>query len=481
MVKIARPAIVLLCLLVPSLGRAEPIVVASKKFTESVILGEIAADLARQAGYQVEHKAELGGSRILFSALEAGEIDVYAEYSGTLEQELLRGQAIDKALAARGIVRSAALGFDNTYALGMRKQHAQALGIRSITDLVRHPDLRVGLSAEFLGRQDGWPGLVQRYGLEHAPRAIDHDLAYRGLADEQLDVIDVYRTDAEIAVHDLVVLADDLHYFPQYQAMWLYRVELDQRAAAFVDALRATTGKLDEGTMRAMNARVRVDGQSAPAAAAGFLGSSVVAGHALWQRLAVATLEHMMLVLSSMLAAVVMGVGTGVMGFKFGRLRQPLLAAVGVLQTIPSLALLVLMIPLFGIGALPAIVALFLYSLLPIVRGTVSGLLSIPKELEESAVALGLGARRTMRQIQLPLALPSIMNGIKTAAVINVGTATLGALIGAGGYGQAILAGIRLDDRALLLEGAIPAAGLALATAWLFDRIERRLVSPGLQ
>ena len=479
--KVARLAIVLLCLLVASLGRTEPIVVASKKFTESVILGEIAADLARQAGYQVEHKAELGGSRILFSALEAGEIDVYAEYSGTLEQELLRGQAIDKALAVRGIVRSATLGFDNTYALGMRKQHAQALGIRSISDLVRYPDLRVGLSAEFLGRQDGWPGLVQRYGLEHAARAIDHDLAYRGLADEQLDVIDVYRTDAEIAVHDLVVLSDDLHYFPQYQAMWLYRVELGQRAAVFVDALRATTGKLDEGTMRAMNARVRVDGLSARAAAAGFLGSSVVAGQALWQRLMVATLEHMMLVLSSMLAAVVIGVGAGVMGFKIGRIRQPLLAAVGVLQTIPSLALLVLMIPLFGIGALPAIVALFLYSLLPIVRGTVSGLLSIPKEIEESAVALGLGARRTMRQIQLPLALPSIMNGIKTAAVINVGTATLGALIGAGGYGQAILAGIRLDDRAMLLEGAIPAAVLALLTAWLFDFIERRLVSPGLQ
>lgn len=470
----------LLCLAwVPA--HSEPIVVASKKFTESVVLGEIAADIAKQAGYEVEHRAELGGSRILFSALAAGEIDLYAEYSGTLEQELLRGQDIATALQAQGIVRSAALGFDNTYALGMRKQQAYDLGIQSISDLLGHPDLRVGLSAEFLGRQDGWPGLAQRYGLSHTPRAIDHDLAYRGLADGQLDVIDLYRTDAEIEVHDLFVLSDDLNHFPQYQAMWLYRAELSQRAEAFVDALKATAGQIDEGAMRAMNARVRVDGQTASAVAAEFLGHETAVDQSLWQRLIAATLEHMILVLSSMLAAVIIGVGSGVIGFRSSRLRQPLLAVVGVLQTIPSLALLVLMIPLFGIGALPAIVALFLYSLLPIVRGTVSGLESIPRELEESALALGLGAGRTLRQIQLPLALPSIMNGIKTAAVINVGTATLGALIGAGGYGQAILAGIRLDDRALLLEGAIPAAVLALLTAWMFDHIERRLVSPGLQ
>jgi osmoprotectant transport system permease protein len=143
------------------------------------------------------------------------------------------------------------------------------------------------------------------------------------------------------------------------------------------------------------------------------------------------------------------------------------LGLTGAIQTIPALALLVFMIPWFGIGAWPAIAALFLYSLLPIVRNTHLGLRAIPGDVRESAIVLGLPAAARLRLVELPLAAPSMLAGVKTAAVINIGTATLGALIGAGGYGEPILTGIRLDDMELILEGAVPAALLALLVHWI--------------
>ncbi len=132
-------------------------------------------------------------------------------------------------------------------------------------------------------------------------------------------------------------------------------------------------------------------------------------------------------------------------------------------------------------GTATAIAALFLYSLLPIVRNTHTGLVGIDAALIDSADALGLPAGARLRLVELPLALPAILAGIKTSAVINIGTATLGALIGAGGYGQPILTGIRLDDMGLILEGAVPAAGLAIIAQLGFDALERRLVPKGLR
>jgi osmoprotectant transport system permease protein len=160
---------------------------------------------------------------------------------------------------------------------------------------------------------------------------------------------------------------------------------------------------------------------------------------------------------------------------------QVVLGVCGVLQTLPSLALLVFFIGFLGLGALPAIAALFLYSLLPILRNTHSGLLGIPGELLETADALGLSRRARLLAVELPIALPAILTGIKTAVVINIGTATLGAFIGAGGYGQPILTGIRLDDYGRVLEGALPAAGMAVLAQLLLDYIERLVVSPGLR
>jgi osmoprotectant transport system permease protein len=469
-----------------SQAAGQALVIGSKNFTEAVILGEIGAGLARRQGLQVEHRRQLGGTRILWRALENGQIDAYAEYTGTLAAELLQMPGADNAalrwaLAQRGLAMTGPLGFDNTYALGMRAGRANELGIATLSDLRAHPQLKLGLSNEFMQRADGWPGLRDAYGLPQQPDGLDHDLAYRALASGAIDATDLYSTDAEIPYHGLVVLDDDRHYFPSYAAVYLYRADLAERAPAWAQALRGMAGRIDAAAMQRLNARVKLGHEKESDVAADWLGVEAPAtgGRAarIWQR----TGEHLALVGISLGFALLVALPLGVLAARRPRLGQVVLSATGVLQTLPSLAVFVFMIPLFGIGAKPAIAALFLYSLLPIVRNTHAGLTGIPLELRETAAAIGLPPRTRLWRIELPLALRTILAGIKTAAVINVGTATLGALIGAGGYGQPILAGIRLDDIGLILEGAVPAAVLALLVQGVFELVERALTPRGLR
>ena len=155
--------------------------------------------------------------------------------------------------------------------------------------------------------------------------------------------------------------------------------------------------------------------------------------------------------------------------------------SVEVIQTIPSLALLVFMIPFLGIGQSPALVALFLYALLPIVRNTYTGMIGIDRQLLEMAGVLGLSRWQTLSRIELPLASLSIMAGVKTSAVVTVGTATLAAFIGGGGLGTLIVRGLALNDNALILAGAIPSALLALAIHGGFVLLDRTLIPRGLR
>ncbi len=471
---------------------AAPVTVGSKKFTESVVLGEIAAGLARANGYEAVHRRDLGGTQVVWGAILAGELDVYAEYTGTLEQETLArevsaGSTVAAELERLGVGASKPLGFNNTYALAVTKATAARMRLRAISDLRAHPEARLRFGNEFMDRKDGWPALRVAYDLPHADvRGLDHDLAYRGLEAGDLDVMDAYSTDAEIAHYDLVVLDDDRGHFPKYEAIYVWRSDLEARAPKLVEALRGLAGRIPEAKMAAMNKRAKLDRVPEAQVAADFLAETVGAEvevhtrgflERLWER----TAEHLVLVAVSLGAAIVVAIPLGILAWRSRALGSGILGAVGVVQTIPSLALLVFMIPLLGIGAAPAMVALFLYSLLPIVRNTYAGLAGIAPGLRESAEALGLPAGARLRLIELPLAAPSILAGIKTSAVINVGTATLGALIGAGGYGQPILTGIRLDDVGLILEGAVPAALLALLAQGLFDLLERLVVPVGLR
>lgn len=464
---------------------AAPVVVGSKAFTESVILGEIATQLLRDAGIEARHRRELGGTTVLWSSLRRGDVACYAEYTGTLRAEIYAGEALatdaglNTLLQRDGVWASSSLGFDNTYVLGVRRQLSEKRSVTRLSDLASHPELRFAFSNEFLDRADGWRGLRAAYGLPQTDvRGMDHDLAYRALAAGSIDVTDLYSTDAEIAYYDLVALRDDRHYFPAYDAMFLCRADVAPDVRAAFEKL---AGRIDAQAMARLNARAKLDHVPEAKVAQGFLRDALgvespIARDPRTARLLRRTLEHLFMVGLSMLAAVPMAVVLGIAAFRHAALSRPIFAIADVLQTVPALAMLVFFIPLLGIGYAPAVAALFVYSLLPMLRNTHAGLADIPQDLRDSAEVLGLSPLAKLRFIEMPLAARSIFAGIKTAAVINVGTATLGALIGAGGYGQSILTGIRLDDHVLILEGAIPAALLALVVQQGFGKLERRWV-----
>jgi osmoprotectant transport system permease protein len=484
-----RIVLALLALLLALPAQADTLRIGSKRFTESYILGEV---LRREVEGKVpvEHRPGLGNTGIVFAALKAGSIDLYPEYSGTISKEILKLDGnpnldqINRALAPQGLGVAVRLGFNNTYALAMREERAGSLGIRTLSDLARHPDLKLGLSQEFIGREDGWPGLKAAYRLPYAtPSGLDHGLAYEAIAAGRIDVMDIYSTDAKIERYKLRVLEDDRKYFPGYEGVLLYRLEVPKRFPEAWRALEGLAGRIDERRMIRMNAAAELEGKSFAEAAAlidaesgpqraarrNFL--SALFGPDFWRL----TGEHLLLVFVSLAASIGVGVPLGVIAAKVPKSEQIVLGAVGLIQTIPSLALLAFLIALTGtIGTWPALIALFLYALLPIVRNTCTGLTGIVRGMRQAAMALGLEARDRLWLIEVPLALPSILAGVKTSAVINVGTATIAAFIGAGGYGERIASGLALNDNATLLAGAIPAAVLAVLIQSAFELCERQ-------
>ncbi len=481
--------------------------VGSKRFTESYILGEILTQTAATAG-PAQHRQGLGNTAIVLAALRSGDIDVYPEYLGTIDLEILKNPqptTIDQmraALQPLGLGVAVPLGFSNGYALAMRGRDAGDPGIARLSDLARRPDLHVGLSHEFLGRADGWPGLARRYGLPQTPRGLDHGIAYEALAQRQIDVTDIYSTDAKIRQYGLRVLDDDLHYFPRYDAVLLYRLDLPRRFPAAWRAIGALEGRISADAMIGMNAAAELDGDSFAAIAKDWIAKHTGIGrvdgkpvHPTGARsdpegvrrdgllaktfgngFATLARQHLLLVCAAVLLGCLAGVPLGILAALVPRLRQVVLALAGMLQTVPSLALLAILIPLLGrIGTVPALVALCAYALLPIVRNTCTGLLQVPAGLRTAALALGLTRAQALLTVELPLAAPVILAGVKTAAVMSVGTATIAAFIGAGGFGERITTGLALNDNDMLLAGAIPAALLALLTQAGFEMVERLL------
>ena len=448
--------------------------VGSKRFTESYILGEL---LAQVSGGQ--HRPGLGNTAILYEALKSGAIDVYPEYTGTIAREILKVEEdlslaqLNQRLQPLGLAASLPLGFSNSYALGTR------LDIESISDLAKLPQARIGLSHEFLGRRDGWPGLSQAYALPQQPRGLDHGLAYEALAAGEVDVIDLYSTDAKIERYRIRVLRDDRRFFPSYDALLLHRIDAPARFPAAFEAFRRL--KLDNATMIRLNARAEIDKLPFAQVAAGYLGqassgrrtlASAVFAPDFGRLLA----EHLGLVFGSLAAAAALGVPLGIAAARSNALAQPVLLACGLIQTVPALALLAFLIPVTGtIGVWPALIALFLYALLPITRNTHAGLVQVSAGLVQAGTAVGLTRRQLLAYVKLPLAAPTIMAGVKTSAVINVGTATIAAFVGAGGFGERIAQGLALNDHATLLAGALPAAALALGVHVLFEAGERLL------
>ena len=465
--------------------------VGSKKFTESVILGWMGTHLIRSGGLSATHREELGGSRFLWEALLRGDIDAYPEYTGTLLREILADtdatrETLADTLAQYGVAMTRPLGFNNTYALGMRADHADSLGLRTIGDLRDHPDLAFGFTNEFMDRGDGWPSLKAAYNLPQSARGIDHDIAYRGLQSGQLDLIDLYSTDAEIERYDLRILEDTRDHFPSYQAVFLYRRDLQTRAPAAIDALTRLEGQISADTMQTLNARSAIDQVDEARVGARFVNRTLGIGatsdpDTRVERLRRYTADHLVLVGLSLALAVLLGLPLGIIAAKRRILGPSILAVVGIIYTIPALALLAMMVPPLGLGRVPAITALTLYSLLPIVWTTYTGLKDLSGPLMESAEALGLSPTAKLWRVELPLAARSILAGIKIAVIINIGAATLGALIGAGGYGQPILTGIRRANLGLILEGTVPAAVLTLLLLAVLEGVERALLPRSMQ
>ena len=497
----------------PQTQMVRPVIIASKPFGESFLLAEMFSQLLEDRGFRVDRRMGLGATEIAFSALRRNAVDVYPEYTGTGLLAILGQrpssdphqvyQQVSREFRRRfGVRWLPPLGFQNTYAIAVRRETAQKLGLTTLTDLARVGNtLTAGLTADFIGRPDGLPGLEKAYGLHfRAIRALLPAVKYRALASGDVDVIDGYSTDGFIARYDLVILKDDKRFFPPYEAAALLSPALQRDLPAAAGALTELSGLLTEGGMRRLNQRVEVDGIPIARVARGQLMSLGLirqpAGQAqgipgdsrapgllayLWQQrgmIVSLTLRHLLLVGVSLLAAIAVALPLGLALERGRRAAETVIRGVGVLQTLPSIALLAFMIPLLGIGVVPALVALFLYSLYPILRNTYTGVRDAAPAAVSAAAAVGMTPRQVLGYVRLPLAAPTIMAGIRTAAVINVGTATLAAFIGAGGLGDPIAAGLALSDTRMILSGALPAAVLALLVDAVLGLCER-VVTPG--
>jgi osmoprotectant transport system permease protein len=465
--------------------------IGSKRFTESYILSQVLAQAAApHLDRPPQVKQGLGNTAIVYEALRSGQIDLYPEYAGTIALEILKGdatmplEAMNRALAPLGLGAAIPFGFNDGYALAMRAADAQKLGIRTLSDLARHPELHLALSNEFLGRADGWAGLARAYGLPQKPTGLDHGLAYDAIAAKQIDLMDIYTTDARIGQLQLAVLRDDRHYFPRYDALVLYRLDVPRRFPQAWAALQKLEGSIAEKAMIAMNARAELEGAAfeviardqlaGRSHAPGANAKSGLAAKLFGPDLGRLTLQHLGLVAISVGIAALIAIPLALAVFARPRARAVVLGATALLQTVPSLALLAILIWLLGaIGVTPAVIALTLYALLPIMRNTVTGLAQVAPGLRDAASALGMTSAQRLRYVELPLAWPTILAGIRIATTIAIGTATIAAFVGAGGYGERIVTGLAINDGELLLAGALPAAALALLSEAVFEAIAR--------
>lgn len=492
---------------------ASPVVVASKPFGESYLLAEMFAQLLESQGIAVTRRPGFGATEVAFTALRSGAIDVYPEYTGTGLIAILHDTLSDSLSRDPGAVFSHVsrrfdamygirwlppLGFENTYAIAVRKETASRYRLRTLSDLARAgPELNAGLTADFIGRPDGLAGLSKTYGLTfRSVRSLSPALKYQALAEGGVDVIDGYSTDGLLARYSLVALDDDKRFFPPYQAAALISTQLATDNHDAVAALALLSGRLDVQQMRSLNQRVEVDHEDVASVATDALaqlGLVRTAGESrgdrrtgqddglvacmIAQRTAIMrqTVRHILLSAAALAAAAIVAIPLALILEQRRRLAEGTLGLLGVVETIPSIALLAFMLPLFGVGVLPALVALWLYAMYPIARATYTGVREADPNAVEAAEALGVTPMQRLLWIRVPLATPVIMAGVRTSAVITIGATTLAAFIGAGGLGEPIVQGLALNDTRLVLSGAIPAALLAVAADRILLIAERGL------
>jgi len=491
---------------------AEQVTIGSKNFTEQEIVAEIVSQLIEShTDLTVVRKFVLGGTGVCHAALLAGQLDLYVEYTGTALLDVLKQERIqqpDKVFQhVWRVYRSQfdlewlpPLGFNSTYAITVRVDQAAEQGWETISDLKRaSPGLKAGFTSEFAERPDGYPGLRQAYGFGFgAVTDLDPGLMYKAVADGQVDLVSGFATEGRIVAYDLRMLRDDKGFFPPYDAAPVVRGELLRTHPEIRAALTPLAGTIDDETMRKLNYAVDVLGHTPTQVARDWLAgrqgrpSSILAAPTpgaerrggglvtlmidrrgeLWRK----TVEHLTLVGLAMAIAIAIGVPLGILIHRYRAASAWVLALTEIVQTVPSLAMLAFLFAIYAmLGILPAVTALVLYALLPIVLNTFTGLKEIPAHLIEAADGIGMSNRQRLWIVELPLALPIIVAGVRAATVWTVGIATLSTYIGAGGLGDFISRGLARNDPKLTLLGAIPAAAMAVALSLTIKAIERRL------
>jgi len=482
---------------------------------ENKLLAEIFAQLIEsRTDIKVERRLGLAGTQVCFEALRTGAIDLYPEYTGTGLVSILQYPPTGDARTALNTVRAEflkrwdlwwmnPLGFENSYALAVPRSQTLGTSMRTISDLAKiSPSLRAGLGYEFIKRPDGLLGLEKEYNLifQHV-QAMQQSLKYQAAAAGEIDVLDVYTTDGRLSVYDFILLDDNQHFFPPYEASGLIRGSTLKQHPELGPVLSLLTNAFEATTMRRLNYRLQEGGESVEVVARDALASiqlltptgtttteniSHQEGLAsyLWTNrstLMDRTFEHVTLAGLALVLGILLAVPLGLLLERHQSVAELIIRSIGLTQTIPSIALLAFMIPVFGIGMFPAVVALWIYSLFPIVRNTFSGLRDAAPQAVDSSRALGMTEWQILYWVRLPLAAPVIMAGVRTAGVITVGTATLAAFIGAGGLGVPIVAGLQMANTIVILSGALPAAALALVIDGALGRVEAWVRPRGLK
>ncbi len=488
---------------------AETVRVGAKNFTEQEIVAELVAQLIeRYTDLTVERRFGLGGTGVCHAALVTGQLDLYVEYTGTAVLDILKQPAAggrDEVLqqVARAYLEEfdlewlAPLGFNNTYALSVRGKVAEEKGWRTVSDLIPAADrLRAGFTSEFIERPDGYPGLTRVYGLRFGSVTdLDPGLMCQAVSEGQVDVISAFATDSRLLVYGLAMLRDDRGFFPPYDAAPVVRGELLQAHPELRAALLPLAGAIDDETMRSLNHQVDEQGRRPSRVARDWLdarrGNAPAATRparqagrpGMWTlvmnrraELARKTGEHVTLTGLALLVAVLAGVPLGVAIHRYRGASAWVLAGAEIVQTVPSLAMLAFLFALYKVlGMWPAVSALVLYALLLIVLNTFTGLKEIPPRIIEAAQGVGMSSRQRLWMVELPLALPIIVAGVRTAAVWTVGIATLSTYIGAGGLGDFISRGLARNMPELTLLGAVPAALMAVVLSIGIRTLERKL------
>lgn len=469
MIKNLITFLILMSLTHPLLARE--IKIGAKKFTE----GNISAYLILQElkkinkNLDIEVLENLGGTGIVTSAIKNKKIDIYIDYTGTLVNSFQTNyKNLEQTLYSHNIILGPNLGFNNSYGLAVKANNS----ISRISEIsLKH---RVGISHEFFKRNDGYKYLSKAYDLQNVPVTLEHSLLFQSLNSESLDVIEVYTTDAKILKNNLKVLSDDRDFFSRYDAVVLVNVEFYNKNKKMIDKLftnikeRFTNKDIIEA-----NYLVEIDGLRYDEAAGKLSGVKLLAKKKenVFFEILPYFLEHLKYLVITIFLCVLIGIPIGGFAAKSKAFERVSMTLISIFQTIPSLALLVFLIPLFGLGELTTIIALTLYGLLPIAKSTHSAISNIPKELSEFSDLIRMSKIQKFLLVEIPLAAPEILTGIKITSIATIGVTVIAAFVGAGGLGTLIVTGLSLNKTSLILKGAIPSALMALIVELFFQKI----------